>query len=50
MFFFNPDLAAADVYEDGDVAFDSYNLQEDEEEQNDVQVWIIYFILSILYY
>ena len=38
MFYFNPDLAAADEYEDGDEAFDSYNLEEDEEGQNNIEV------------
>ncbi|GLH04292.1 Zinc finger CCCH domain-containing protein 15 homolog [Gryllus bimaculatus] len=35
MFFFNPDLAAADQYEDGDEAFDSYNFQEEDEESEE---------------
>lgn len=30
MFFFNPDLAAGDLMEEGDEAFDSYALQEDD--------------------
>lgn len=40
MFYFNPDLAAADQWEDGDEAFESYNLEEEEEEdgQNSVEV------------
>ncbi|PSN43922.1 Zinc finger CCCH domain-containing protein 15, partial [Blattella germanica] len=37
MFYFNPDLAAADQYEDGDEAFDTYNLEEEEEEQNNIE-------------
>jgi len=41
MFYFNPDLAAADQFEEGDEAFESYNLEEEEEEedgQNSVEV------------
>jgi len=37
MFYFNPDLAAADQFEEGDEAFDSYNLEEDDG-QNSVEV------------
>ncbi|XP_063244932.1 zinc finger CCCH domain-containing protein 15 homolog [Bacillus rossius redtenbacheri] len=32
MFFFNPELAAADQFEEGDEAFDSYNLQDDDDD------------------
>ncbi|XP_066995926.1 zinc finger CCCH domain-containing protein 15 homolog [Anabrus simplex] len=31
MFYFNPNLAAEDQFEDGDEAFDSYKLQDDED-------------------
>ncbi|XP_046992959.1 zinc finger CCCH domain-containing protein 15 homolog [Schistocerca americana] len=34
MFYFNPELAAADQCEEGDEAFDSYNLQEEDEQRN----------------
>jgi hypothetical protein len=37
MFYFNPDLAAADQYEEGDEAFESYNMEE-EDGQNSVEV------------
>lgn len=37
MFYFNPDLAAADEFEEGDEAFESYNLEEDDG-QNSVEV------------
>lgn len=37
MFYFNPDLAAADQCEEGDEAFESYNLEE-EDGQNSVEV------------
>jgi hypothetical protein len=37
MFYFNPDLAVADQFEEGDEAFDSYNL-EDDDGQNNVEV------------
>jgi hypothetical protein len=46
MFYFNPDLAVADEFEEGDEAFDSYNLEEDDDDdegQNNVEV------LTILY-
>jgi hypothetical protein len=36
MFYFNPDLAAADQCEEGDEAFESYNLEE-EDGQNSVE-------------
>jgi len=36
MFYFNPDLAAADQCEEGDEAFESYNLEE-EDDQNSVE-------------
>lgn len=32
MFFFNPDLAANDLMDDGDEAFDSYQREEDEDD------------------
>lgn len=38
MFHFNPDLAAADLCEDGDEAFEYYNLEEEEDCQNSVEV------------
>jgi len=38
MFYFNPDLAAADLCEEGDEAFESYNLEEEEDDQNSVEV------------
>ncbi|KAJ4429356.1 hypothetical protein ANN_28118 [Periplaneta americana] len=45
MFFFNPELAAADQYEEGDEAIDSYNLGDDDDDdsddQNNVQVTLI---------
>jgi hypothetical protein len=37
MFYFNPDLAAADQFEEGDEAFEYYNLEEDDG-QNSVEV------------
>lgn len=37
MFFFNPDLAANDLMDDGDEAFDSY-AREEEEDDGEVQV------------
>jgi hypothetical protein len=37
MFYFNPDLAAADLFEEGDEAFESYSLEEDDG-QNSVEV------------
>jgi hypothetical protein len=37
MFCFDPDLAAADQCEEGDEAFESYNLEEDDG-QNNVEV------------
>jgi hypothetical protein len=40
MFYFNPDLAVADQFEEGDEAFDSYNL-EDDDGQNNVEVLIV---------
>lgn len=36
MFYFNPDLAANDLTEDGDVALDSY-AREDEEDDSEIQ-------------
>jgi hypothetical protein len=46
MFYFNPDLAIADQFEEGDEAFDSYNLddEDDDDGQNNVEV------LTVLYY
>lgn len=37
MFYFNPDLAAADQFEEGDEAFEYYSL-EDDDGQNSVEV------------
>lgn len=37
MFTFNPELAMDDAYDEGDVAFDSYSVNEDEED--DAQVF-----------
>nr|CAD7396432.1 unnamed protein product [Timema poppensis] len=37
MFYFNPDLAAADEFEEGDEAFDSYNLQDYDDDNDNVQ-------------
>lgn len=37
MFFFNPDLAANDMMEDGDEAIDSYAREEDDND-GEVQV------------
>lgn len=34
MFVFNPDLASGDMYEEGDEAFDSYDREEEEEDEN----------------
>jgi hypothetical protein len=45
MFYFNPDLAAADQFEEGDEAFESYNLEE-EDGQNSVEVLNFPFIHS----
>jgi hypothetical protein len=47
MFFFNPDLAIADQFEEGDEAFDSYNLEDDDDDddgQNNVEVLTILYI------
>lgn len=38
MFYFNPDLAKADQFEEGDEAVDSYNLEEDENSSEKFQV------------
>lgn len=35
MFSFNPELAAGDIYEDGDEAFDSYRLDDGDEDSDD---------------
>jgi hypothetical protein len=37
MFYFNPDLAAADQCEEGDEAFECYSLEEDDG-QNSLEV------------
>lgn len=37
MFYFNPDLAANDLTEDGDEAVDSYAREEEEEEEDQVE-------------
>lgn len=44
MFFFNPDLAANDMMDDGDEAFDSY-AREEEEDDGEVQVSFSFYIL-----
>lgn len=42
MFFFNPDLAAGDMMEEGDEAFDSY-AREEEEDGEDIQVIFLFY-------
>lgn len=44
MFFFNPDLAANDLMDDGDEAFDSY-AREEEEDDGEVQVSFLFYKL-----
>lgn len=41
MFFFNPDLAANDMMDDGDEAFDSY-AREEEEDDGEIQVSLFF--------
>lgn len=45
MFYFNPDLAVADQFEEGDEAFDSYNLEDEDDDdddgQNNVEVLVV---------
>lgn len=48
MFYFNPELAAADQCEEGDEAFDSYKMQEDDDEQRNIQYREIRFDSLVL--
>lgn len=49
MFSFNPELAAADLYEDGDEAFEAYNLEDDDDDANNIQVKSITTDSKIVY-
>lgn len=51
MFTFNPDMARDDEFEDGDEAFDTANLsnEDDEEGEEKIVVFFIQFFLIFVF-
>lgn len=49
MFSFNPELAAGDMFDDGDEAFDSY-AREDEDEVGTVKASLIQIFIKLFYF